>query len=482
MTAGLKLPGGGKSDQTENTMTRSIANTPIDLLASFVSGLTFEEIPADVIEKAKIHIGDTLAAGLAGSRSNEFLIARKTIQGSGPVRIWGTHQTAGARDAALVNGVAAHAFELDDSGGCDHSGAVVLPAVLAAVGSCDHPISGREILAAVVAGYDVGRRILEATGGYDAHNRLGWHSTGTCGTLAAAAAVARLRKLDPLATRDAITLSTSFSSGLWAFIHDGSQAKKVHAGRAAEGGLLAAMLASEGMAGPSKVFDDVWGGFFRTFNKDACQPALLSEDLGKNWKVRRAVLKPYASCRGAHSAIDALEDILAETGAGIDDIASMQLDMSAMLMGMCGAREHGAMAATQMSLPYALAARCTFGTAGLQAYSTDRRSDARIVERMQTIELRTDETMAPMAEPVLTTMFRDGRRFSRMVPRATGSAERPMSQGAIRAKFDELAAMGLTEQKADDLWSTLQALEDLDDGRAIETLLAGETDSRPLFR
>lgn len=463
-------------------MTRSLAKTPIDLLASFVSGLAYEAIPAGVIEKTKIHIGDTLAAALAGSRSNEFLIARRTIQSTGPVRIWGTHQTAGARDAALINGVAAHAFELDDSGGCDHSGAVILPAVLAAIGSAPHAISGKEMLAAVVAGYDVGRRILEATGGYDAHNRLGWHSTGTCGTLAAAAAVARLRRLDPLATRDAVTLSTSFSSGLWAFIHDGSQAKKIHAGRAAEGGLLAAMLASEGFAGPSNVFDDVWGGFFRTFNKDAGQPALLAEDLGENWKVRRAVLKPYASCRGAHSAIDALEDILAETATRTDDVASIELGVSAMLMGMCGAKENGSMAATQMSLPYALAARCTFGTAGLQAYSADRRSDRRIVERMQTIHLRVDEAMAPMAEPMVTAVFTDGRRVSRMVPRATGSSERPMSKTAIEAKFYELANMGLAEHNTEKLWSMLQTLEAVDDCRKIETLLSGEADTRPLFR
>ena len=463
-------------------MTRTLADTPIDRLAAFVSGLSYEAIPSVVVEKAKVHIGDTLAAALAGSRSNEFLIARRAIESTGTARIWGTHQTAGARDAAFANGVAAHAFELDDSGGCDHSGAVVLPAVLAAIGSAGHAVSGKEFVAAVVAGYDVGRRILEATGGYDAHNSLGWHSTGTCGALAAAAAVARLKRLTPIVTRDAITLSTSFSSGLWAFIHDGSQAKKIHAGRAAEGGLLAVTLAAEGLAGPSKVFDDVWGGFFRTFNKDAGQPDLLAAELGENWKIRRAVLKPYASCRGAHSAVDALEDLLAEAEIGTDEVASLELDMSTMLMGMCGAKEHGSMAATQMSLPYALAARCTFGTAGLQAYSADRRSDDRIVARMNAMELRVDEAMAPLAEPLLTVVLRDGRRLSRMVPRATGSAERPMTPDAVKAKFDELAAMSLTEHKAEKLWSTLQDIEAVEDCREIEALLSGDADTRPLFR
>jgi 2-methylcitrate dehydratase PrpD len=177
---------------------------------------------------------------------------------------------------------------------------------------------------------------------------------------------------------DTITLATSFSSGLWGFIHDGSQAKKIHAGRAAEGGLLATTLAGEGFAGPSKVFEDLWGGFFRSFNKSSGEPEKLSEALAENWKINRAVLKPYASCRGAHSAIDALEDILQETQQKPENIVSMHLQLSEMLMGMCGHKTSKSMAGTQMSLPYALAARCVFGTAGLVAYSSQCRSDPRI--------------------------------------------------------------------------------------------------------
>lgn len=293
-------------------MPRVAADAPVDRLASFLSALRFEALPADVVEKTKVHIGDTIGSALAGARSAEARIARRAAGAPGSALIWGTGHRAAAREAALINGVAAHALELDDSGGCDHSGAVVIPAVLAAIAEAKQPVTGRELIASVAAGYETGRRVLEAAGGYDSHNGLGWHSTGTCGTLAAAAAVARLNGFDDLATRDAITLATSFSSGLWAFIHDGSQAKKIHAGRAAEGGLLAARFAGEGLAGPSKVFDDVWGGFFRAFNKDACEPQKLCEGLGEDWKVRRAVLKPYASCRGAHSAIDALDDLLSE--------------------------------------------------------------------------------------------------------------------------------------------------------------------------
>ncbi|MBB3609986.1 MmgE/PrpD family protein [Rhizobium sp. BK602] len=462
-------------------MSRPLDDAPVDRLASFVANLRFETLPADVIDKAKIHIADTLGAALAGARSNEFRITRRVVGSSGAARIWGTGDHTGARDAALINGVSAHAFELDDAGGCDHSGAVVMPALLAAMAEIPRAVSGRELIAAVVAGYDVGRRILEATGGYDSHNSLGWHSTGTCGTLAAAAAVANIRGLDAPATRDAITLATSFSSGLWAFIHDGSQAKKIHAGRAAEGGLLAAQLAAEGFAGPSKVFDDVWGGFFRSFNKSACDADKLSEGLGEVWKVKRAVLKPYASCRGAHSAVDALDDLLKQTMRTASEIETIEVRLSPMLMGMCGARASGAMAPTQMSLPYAIAARCVFGTAGLQAYAAERRTDARVHAIMERMQLTVDDRMQPLDEPFLTLTFKDGLRATHMVPRATGSAERPMPLADVAGKFKELALMSLSTEQADHLWSTLTRLEELDDCRKIENLLVGDADNRPVF-
>ncbi|WP_192937012.1 MmgE/PrpD family protein [Sinorhizobium meliloti] len=462
-------------------MPRVAADAPVDRLASFLSALRFEALPADVVEKTKVHIADTIASALAGARSAEARIARRAAGAPGSALIWGTGDRAAAREAALINGVAAHAFELDDSGGCDHSGAVVIPAVLAAIAEAKQPVTGRELIASVAAGYETGRRALEAAGGYDSHNGLGWHSTGTCGTLAAAAAVARLNGFDDLATRDAITLATSFSSGLWAFIHDGSQAKKIHAGRAAEGGLLAARFAGEGLAGPSKVFDDVWGGFFRAFNKDACEPQKLCEGLGEDWKVRRAVLKPYASCRGAHSAIDALDDLLSESGRDAAEIDRIELRLSAMLMGMCGARESGAMAPTQMSLPYALAARCVLLTAGLQAYAADRRADPRLRAVMERMLLTVDDRMQPLDEPVVTLLFEDGVRLSRMVPRATGSAERPMRPAALRAKFEELAAMSIETEQADRLWRTIAELEHLEDCRALEPLLAGDGNRRSVF-
>jgi len=186
------------------------------VLGAFIQDTPFAALPADVVEKTKRHILDTFGATLAGALAFEPRQARAVLDGAGAAPLWGTGIRLNARDAALANGVAAHALELDDTGGCDHSGAVVLPAAMAALSACDRAVSGRELVTAVALGYDVARRVLEACGGYAAHNGAGWHSTATCGVFGAAAAAARLLGLDGAATTAALGHAASFSGGLWA--------------------------------------------------------------------------------------------------------------------------------------------------------------------------------------------------------------------------------------------------------------------------
>lgn len=452
-------------------MATHISKPYLNDLCSFLADLKFDDLPIEVVTKTKIHIADTLAAALAGTRSGEFELASRVIATQGNALLWGTDKYLTPRDAALLNGVAAHAFELDDSGGCDHSGAVVMPAVLSALAQMPDAISGKDLILAVNAGYEAGRRILEACGGYDIHNKLGWHSTGTCGTLGAAAAVAKLRGYDAKMTRDAITLATSFSSGLWAFIHDGSQAKKIHAGRAAEGGLLAADLASTGFAGPSMVLDDVWGGFYNAFNHGKGFPEALTADLGTLWKVNRAVLKPYASCRSAHSSIDALLDILSAQNKRPEEIKRIKIRGSEMLMNMCGHKNTETMASAQMSMPYAVAARCAFGTAGLKAYGAEQRQSAVAKNYIDIITLETDLSMKSLDEPYVSVSFADGVEMETTVARATGSQERPMPIEDIKAKFTELSTMALSPEQTEDLWSFLMLLDDQENSDDLLVLL-----------
>ncbi|MFJ2362154.1 MmgE/PrpD family protein [Pseudomonas sp. NPDC087697] len=442
-------------------------------LAQFCVETRFEDLPPALVAQAKRHILDTVGASLAGAASEIAVAARQTFANeNGKTLVWGTAQHVGAAQAAMLNGIAAHALELDDTGGCDHSGAVVLPAVMAAVSLNAAAVNGRELITAVVIGYEIGRRVLEACGGYSAHNGAGWHSTATCGVFGAAAASARILGLDQAQTLAALGIAGSFSGGLWAFIHDGSQSKKLHSGRAAEGGLLAARFAEQGISGPTKLFDDVWGGFLKTLAAEHAQPEALDADLGLVWKLARCSIKPYASCRGTHSAIDALGLLLEQLQIEADQLEDVQVSLCGFLNEMCGGRDVSSLAAAQMSLPYALAARLVYGHCPLEAYDDEQRSASEIAHWMSRIHLVVDPQLSEDGEPIVSIRSRDGREASLCVDPPLGAPGNPLSDAALEEKFLNLATRVLPMEQATGLLERLRKLEKLESVWELDQWLA----------
>lgn len=433
-------------------MTQPHKRSRAEMLAKFIVSADAADVPLAIRAKAARHTLDTLACGVAGAASQEAQAALDLIlatESGGDVPIWGTDESLSARSATLVNGIACHAFELDDTGGCDHSGAVVLPAAVAAATLAKGPVSGEEFLLAVILGYDVARRVLEACGGYEPHNEAGWHSTATCGTFGAAAAASRILRLDVATTTHALGHAASFSGGLWAFIHDGSQTKRIHAGRAAEGGLFAALLARAGVSGPSAVFEDGWGGFLSTFAPHSAQPEALTTGLGESWRLERVSLKPYASCRGTHSSIDALGVALERNLISAQDVAQVDVRLSPFLSDMCGGRDVAALPFAQMSLPYALAARLSLGHAGLPAYAETKRVSPGIQTAMDRILLTVDPSIASNEEPFVRIVTNDGRTFDERVLKALGSPANPVTDEAYFGKICDLLAVALDDARAE---------------------------------
>jgi 2-methylcitrate dehydratase PrpD len=342
-------------------------------------------------------------------------------------------------------------------------------------------IPGREWLTAVVLGYDLGRRVLEACGGYSPHNGAGWHSTATCGTFAAAATAANLLGLDAAQTTAALGHAASFSGGLWAFIHDASQTKRLHAGRAAEGGLTAALLAGQGIGGPTQVFDDVWGGFFNAFAPQSKQPEALLAELGQTWKLMRCSIKPYASCRSNHSTVDAVLHLMGANPGLAQQVRQVEVRLSGFVMGMCGGRDLGSLASAQMSMPYAVAIAWVFGDAGLERYLAPVRCDARLAAAMSLVRLQVDPAMAALDEPVVTITSADGRVVSHTVPVALGAPGNPMSAAALRAKYHSLAGVALPRTQADALADQVLHLDEVDDARALLPLLVGRSEQHALI-
>lgn len=442
-------------------------------LAQFCVDTRFEELPAALAEQAKRHILDTFGAALAGAGSDVARQARQVFKGeAGSTLVWGTGQRVGAAQAAMLNGIAAHALELDDTGGCDHSGAVVLPAVMAALSMSTKPVDGRELITAVVIGYEIGRRVLEACGSYSAHNGAGWHSTATCGVFGAAAASARILGLDAQQTLSALGIAGSFSGGLWAFIHDGSQSKRLHSGRAAEGGLLAARFAQQGITGPTKLFDDVWGGFLRTLAADTAAPEALDAELGHVWKLARCSIKPYAACRGTHSAIDALGLLLDQLQVSAEQVEDVQVSLCGFLQDMCGGQDVSTLPAAQMSLRYALAARLLHGHCRLEAYDDEQRRHPRIAHWMSRIRLEVDPQLSEDGEPMVSVRTVDGRQASLCVEVPLGAPGNPLSDAALEEKFFSLAERVIPLQQAKELLEQLWRLEELESVRALDRWLS----------
>ena len=443
-------------------------------LASFIAHTRYEHLSQDAIHKALDHTLDTLGAALAGSTSVEANLARTTFdlaQETGPSLCWGTSQRFSARTAALVNGIAAHAFELDDTGGCDHSGAVVLPALLALLPMIQRKVSGQELLTAIIIGYDIGRRVLEAFGGYRPHNEAGWHSTGTCGVFGAAAAAANLLQLSPQQTVSCLGLAGSFSSGLWGFVHDGTMAKKVHAGRAAEGGILAALMAREGMTGPSKVFEDLWGGFFNTYGPAPIDRHALVQALGQDWRLMNCAIKPYASCRDTHAAVDAVDRLVSTHNLAPQDVSVIRVRLNAFLAGMVGGLDVSTLPAAQMSLPYAVSARICLGQANLQAYSLENRQSKHLASMISRVVIEIDEAVQASFESDVSIVTTDQRVLKEPTRIPLGAPTNPLNKNALLEKFTTLARYALPEQQVQRLASLLQTLDRLEDSRELLRLL-----------
>ena len=419
------------------------------MLAGFTAGLDLADVPDDVVDYARVLMLDLLGAALAGVDTEETRAMLKAAEGFaptvGPCGIWGTTGTTTAAAAALINGVIAHAQELDDFGGADHSGAVVVPAVLA-VAEAEGVSDGAAALAAMIGGYDVALRVLDAMGGYRAHNNGGgWHSTGTCGSFGAAAAAARLLGLDPERTGWALGIAGSFTGGIWAYLADGAMSKRYHPGRAAEIGVTAAYMARAGFTGPTRVFDAPWGGFLSTYGNGSERPEELTRDLARPYRIMRSGIKPYAACRGLHSALDVVLAMRGEHGFTAADVSAVEIGCSRANLQSLGDTDPRTRLAAQMSLPYAVGVALVTGQAGLEEFEDRRINDPDVRAAMSRVVMSHDPRHDDNSEPDVAVVLGDGRRFEGRQPIGLGDWRNPLTVEQVVEKYEVLARRMLTD-------------------------------------
>lgn len=470
-------------------MTNQIERDKSAVLAEFICQTKSQDVPAQIRQKAVRHILDSVGAGIAGAVSKEVELLIKTLRNLGEPQgvssVWARGETMTPLHAALVNGAGSHSFELDDTGGCDHSGAVVIPAAIAALEIAHErgiKVTGEDFATAVILGYDIARRALESCGAYAPHNKAGFHSTGTCGPFGAATVTARILGLDVHQTQMALGLAGSFSAGLWACVHDGAQSKRLHAGHAAMGGLMSACLAQNGFTGPVKIFEEVWGGFNHTYAFEGNTPEAWLSELGESWKIKRVSIKPHASCRSTHSSIDAVDILRKKMVFVADDIEAINITINPFVFGMCGAFANHPMPAAQLSIPYSVAADLVFGNASLPSFERSKRDDPRVLSLMKRIHFTIDKTQADLEEPLVEVVLKDGRKDSEKVNIPLGAPDNPVTDDALLTKFISVSTLALDENTVKTLAEHLLALDNEEDAyQAIIPYLSVKPEKIQLF-
>ena len=411
-------------------------------LAEFLSGLGGRVAQARIAAAGNCVI-DTLGAIAYGAEQPWSRAAARHALGTGrggACTIVGWPDTASPAMAAFANGAAAHAFELDDvhEEAVNHPGAVVVPAALALAEELNAP--GLAFLEAVVVGYEATGRAGLAVGPLS-HMLAGFHPTSMSGVFGAAAAAAHLLGLDADGLNHAFGIAASLASGTTEFASSGGMAKRIHAARAAEGGVMAAALAADGFEGAR---DGLAGryGFCRIFTDDP-QPQRLTEQMGERWMIDEITTKPYASCSDVHPMIQATAALVAEhavTAAQVDRIVVHGSTKAAELNDMDGTES---VMAAQYSARFNIAAAVLADPADPATYHPDRIADPALAALQAKVATTLpdptfDATYAWKQGARVEINLTDGRVLERTVHGQRGSVHDPLSDEEIEKKFGML--------------------------------------------
>src|ERR1700744_2898625 len=418
-------------------------------IAEFVSGLRYEDIPAEVIARIKLLILDSFGCAIYGAALPWSTILRETLESVDQTRIcrvWGTAHRLSAPHAALANGTLVQSFELDDVHrvGVLHVGAVTLPGVLA-VAELRPGLSGRDVLTAAVAGYEIGPRVGMCMG--PEHIAQGWHSGATVGVFSAAAGTAAALRLDAEQTVHALGIGGTQSAGLMA-AQFGAMVKRMHAGRAAQSGLYGALLAQNGFTGIVDVFENPYGGFCSTFSRSSDRFDLMQlvDGLGERFETMRIALKFYSCVGSNHTTLVAVRAMQARHPFGADDVERIVVHGSRVTVDHVGWKYvPQGLTSAQLNLPYCVATLLLEGDVFVDQFSEEMVADPQrraLADRVQVLE---DPAITARGRGARHTVhvvvtLRDGTRLEETVESQRGSAHAFASEAEIIDKMTKLAS------------------------------------------
>ena len=450
------------------------------LLAEKYSKLDFQDLSANAIRKAKECILDCLGCIYAGLPFDSSRIVREFAleqYAKGPCTIIGTKHKLVPPGACLANSTSGHGPELDDTSNDAvlHVGVIVIPVALALAEKLK--LGGREMLAAIAAGYDVHIKTGKAANP-ETHLARGLHPTATCGMFGATMTASKMMNLTVEQTANALGIVGSFVAGNLECYSDGSLTKRLQPGLASSSGLTAAALASKGYTGPKSIFEGP-RGFFHAYCDNPKPEELIR---GERFEIESISFKPHACCRFNQTPIDAALDICLKHDVRPENIQSIQIDLSKTGYNIVGQPAEvkfnpQTVVDAQFSAPYGVAIACLERKAFLEEHSEAaiRRQDVR--DLLKKITTRHDpecDRFFPEAWPARVTItVEDGRKYTSEVKYAKGDPQSPLSWEELLAKFNALVPSSvLSEARKQSLIDAVTSIEEIKNMNELTTLLA----------
>jgi 2-methylcitrate dehydratase PrpD len=442
-------------------------------LAEWSAALTWDGLPADVQERVRLWLLDSLGLMLAGSTFPPGRAVLEVVrrQGGAPeATLVGGGERIPAAWAALAHGTLAHSLDFDDTlpASVVHPGSLVIPTALA-VGEAAGA-DGAALGAAIAAGYEIAARLGAAAG--RAFHARGFHASGVVGPLVAAAVAGKLYGLSPRATAEAMGLAGSMAGGLLEFLQDGSWSKRLHPGWAGHGGVVAAQLAGAGFPGPVSVLEGRHGLYAAFLGSGVADPSRVLDGLGTEWRGREAHAKLYPCAHVIHPFLDVARALREQHGLRAEEIESVVCHVAGWQIPIVGEpREEKVAPRTEYqaraSLPFALAAMLVDGRVDLDTFAAmgetiDREDVLALAARITHRERPATGSDAAGFGGGLELTTRTGARLVMEAP-----ASDPPSPDAIRAKFRMTAGRRLPSRLVMSLEESIRALPQA-------TVLAGQ--------
>ncbi len=449
--------------------------TAAETIASWSTRLTLDDVPQEVVEHAKLHVLDALGCGLAAHATGvgvEGRAAMAELGGEPSATVIGLGEQLPAANAAFANAMLCHGLDFDDthSDSVSHVTTVIAPAALAAAETLG--ASGRNLIAAIVAGNEVVCRIGMAASGE--FHRRGFHPTAICGVFGGVASVARLSELDAPTTTSALGIVGSFAGGLFAYLADGTPTKPMHAAWAAHGAHLAVALARHGAAGPRSVLEGKFGLYHAFLGAEEGEVDIAGQlsDLGTRWETPRIAYKAFPVCHFMHGSLGA-----AAEGAGGRTFAPNEIEDVIVTVPAAGVSLVLEPASSKIaprseyegkfSLQYSVASMLVRGHVAVSDFTDEAIADPDVLAVARRVRYETrDYPSYPQAFPGgAKVRLADGTAFEADLPFQKGGPENPLSADDVRAKYRENAELVLSEDAARRLEETIVALDELDDLR-----------------